>query len=261
MDNGILAHLPRNHPWGKCIQCYDSVPSTNTLARRLAAEGAPEGTVVIAHHQSAGRGRLGRQFHSPAHAGLYLSLLLRPECPPEQLMHLTCAAAVAACDAVEAATGFRPGIKWINDLIAGNKKLGGILTELSISPKTRLVDYAVIGIGINCLRQQFPDALRDIACDLETVTGVPVDREVLAAKLIQSFHQLNLMDKAAIMDRYTHDCVTLGKKITVIQSDTRRNGTALSLDRDGGLTVAFEDGSISTVCAGEVSVRGLLGYL
>jgi BirA family biotin operon repressor/biotin-[acetyl-CoA-carboxylase] ligase len=195
---------------------------------------------------------------------MYLSLLLRPNCPPQELMHLTCAAAVCACDAVEEVTGFRPGIKWINDLVAGTKKLGGILTELSIHPQTHLVDWAIIGIGINCTQQEahFPPDLRSIACSLSMATGTPADPCQLAASLIRYFSQTNLLsDKASLMARYTKDCITLGRKITVMQGQTQYHATALSVDEDGGLIICRDDGTTHTVSAGEVQVRGLFGYV
>lgn len=261
----IQACLPLGHPWYHTIEYHPTIDSTNLRAKALAAGGASEGTVVIADSQTAGRGRLGRSFLSPAGSGIYLSLILRPHCPPSQLMHLTCATAVAACDAVEEALGFRPGIKWINDLVAGQKKLAGILTELSIDPRSGLVDYAVVGIGINCSQQpqDFPPELQDIACSAAMVTGSPTHRSRLTAALIRSFRQMSqtlTTGKADTMDRYRQDCVTLGRQILVIRGDQRLEGRALSLDDDGALTVRFTDGRVDTVLSGEVSVRGLYGY-
>ena len=144
------------------IHYFDTIDSTNTRARELARQGASHGTVLIADHQTSGRGRRGRSFHSPAGSGIYMSVILRPNCSPQELMHLTCAVAVAACDAVETTAGIRPGIKWINDLILQNRKLGGILTEMSVDAKTGMVEYAVIGIGINCSQtpNDFPADIR-----------------------------------------------------------------------------------------------------
>ena len=135
---------------------FETIDSTNTYLKQLAEAGAEGGTAVIAHSQTGGRGRLGRSFHSPAGSGIYLSYLLRPNCKPEGLMHLTCAVAVAMCDAVEKTTGLRPGIKWTNDLVWQKRKLGGILTELGF--ENGLVSYAVVGIGINCTQteEDFP---------------------------------------------------------------------------------------------------------
>ena len=264
MKTHILSHLPPDHPWGQLVYWYKTVPSTNSQAKDMAAKGAPQGTVVLADSQSAGRGRLGRSFCSPAGSGIYMSVILRPSCPPEALMHLTCAVGCAVCDAVEEALGVRPGLKWINDLVVGGKKLGGILTELSIDPKTGLVDYAVVGIGINCNQspEEFPADLRQIACSAAMVIGAAVDRAKLAAAMIGSLERMsrNLGSPAAIMAQYRRDCITIGREITVIRGEERRNGTALSILGDGSLLVQFDNGHTAAVNSGEVSVRGLMGY-
>lgn len=244
------------------IHRFDSLDSTNVRAKAMALEGAPHGTVIIADHQTAGRGRLGRRFHSPAGSGIYMSIILRPECPPTALMHLTCAVAIAVCDGVEDALGVRPGIKWINDLVSGGKKLAGILTELHIAPGSGLVDHAIVGIGLNCNQrpEDFPPELRDIACSAAMITGKPVDREVLIRAIIQRIRTIDLEQKADILHRYRKDCVTLGKEVAVIRGDTMRNGTALDVDENGALVVRFSDGHLEAVDSGEVSVRGLWGY-
>ena len=264
MKQKVLKALPGDHPWQKHIHWYESLDSTNALTKKMAADGAPHGTVVIADHQTAGRGRLGRSFDSPKSSGIYMSVLLRPARRPDKLMHLTCAAAVAICDAVECASGFRPGIKWINDLVAGNKKLAGILTELGFDSQTGMADYAIIGIGINCTQStaDFPPELREIACSLQSATGVPVDRAKLAAAMIRELEKMSreLDEKEAILDRYRGDCVTLGKKVKVLRGEICREGTAIDMDADGGLIVRFDDGAEEAVNSGEVSVRGLYGY-
>lgn len=254
------------HPWRDQIQVFDLVDSTNNLAKALAQQGAPEGTVLIADRQSAGRGRMGRSFLSPGGMGIYLSLILRPACPPQQLMHLTCATGSAMCGAVEHACGIRPGIKWTNDLVVGSKKLGGILTELSLDPKTALVDYAVVGIGINCCQreQDFDEAIRSMACSAEMAAGHPIDRNALAAEMIRALFQMNdilLTRKDALLDAYRTDCITLGKQISVVGGGQTRHGTALNIDADGALVVAFDDGTTGCVNSGEVSIRGLYGYV
>lgn len=266
MKERILSFLPPEHPWQQNLICFDSIGSTNDFAKEIAKQNAPEGTVIVASSQTAGRGRLGRSFHAPAGLGLYFSLIIRPMCRPEQLLHLTCAAAVAVCQACELCTGFRPRIKWTNDLVAGNQKLGGILTELSVSSKTGLVEWAVIGIGINCRhhKQDFPPELQDMACSMLQVTGKDTDPAHLAACLIQSFWGINsllLTDQESIMNAYRKDCMTVGRDIVLLRGDCKRYGTALDIAPDGGLIVRFQDGSMETVQSGEVSVRGLYGYV
>lgn len=244
------------------IEYHQSIDSTNNRAKELARSGAPEGTAVISRAQTAGRGRLGRSFHSPAGQGLYCSLILRPERPPARIMHLTCAVAVATCDAVEVVTGFRPGVKWINDLIAGGKKLGGILTELSVSPSTGLVEWAVVGIGINLSQAEFPPELSEIACSLSQITGSAPDMDKLTHALLKRLMWLSqqlLSRQSDIMECYRRDCVTLGKEIMVMGAESRR-ATALDVANDGALLVDYGDGIPQKINVGEVSVRGLMGY-
>ena len=260
MKHKILEHL-NEHPWHNSIHFFDSIDSTNTRAKILAAQGAPHGTVLIADHQTGGRGRLGRSFLSPAGTGIYMSVILRPDCPPAQIMHLTCAAAVAACDAVEKSVGIRPGIKWTNDLVYGNRKLAGILTELGLSPRGT-VDWAVIGIGINCLQkvEDFDPAIRSFAGSLSMFA--PCDRAKVAAALIEAFSAMDLSRKADIMARYRTDCITVGQEVSLLRgTDPVRHGKAVDIDTDGALIVEFAPGVREVVNSGEISVRGMYGYV
>ena len=143
MKNKIIEHLPDNHPWQKQIFWFDVIDSTNNYAKALAMEGVPHGTVIIADRQTGGRGRLGRSFHSPGGTGIYMSIILRYPGSAEKLMHLTCATGTAMCDAVEEVLTFRPGIKWINDLVVENRKLGGILTEMALNADGTVAKGAV----------------------------------------------------------------------------------------------------------------------
>lgn len=260
--NSIQAALG-THPWAEHIVFFESTDSTNTQAKRMAASGAPEGTILIAAQQTAGRGRLGRQFHSPDGIGIYMSLILRPRCKPEKLMHLTCAAGVAMCDAVEEVLSFRPGIKWINDLVYDRKKLAGILVELLFDSQGN-VDAAIVGIGINCNHrmQDFPPELQSIATSATMITGEKTNRSALAASMIRHLHDMTetLSQPGSIMDQYRRDCITIGQQICVVHGDLIRYGRALSIDDDGGLVVEYDNGEIATVTFGEVSVRGMYGY-
>lgn len=263
MKEQILFHVPGDHPWHSRIHWFDTVDSTNTRAKEMALSGAPHGTVLIADRQTGGRGRMGRSFQSPAGCGVYLSVILRPQCPPDRLMHLTCAAAVAACDAVEAAAGIRPGIKWTNDLVCGSRKVAGILTELiSVGSDT----CAVVGIGINCCQgsADFSEDIRSFAGSLAMVTGRKIDRAAVAAALICALSRMDsilLTEKAALMERYRAGCITVGRDISLVRSDTVRYGHALSVDDDGALVVRFADGTVEAVQSGEISVRGMYGYI
>ncbi len=262
MKQKILSYLSAECPWRDTLHWYSTLDSTNTKAKALAAAGAPHGTVVVADAQTSGRGRLGRSFSSPAGKGVYLSVIVRPACKPEALMHLTCAAGVAACKAVEAAAGFSPQLKWINDLIFEKKKLGGILTELSVNGKTGLVDYAIVGIGINCCQQMqdFPPELRSIATSL-FAAGKAVSPALLTANLIQALCDMDLTNKPALMADYRTRCITLGQDVLVLQGDVKQYAHAVDLTDDGALVVRFSNGNTETVNAGEVSVRGMYGYV
>lgn len=262
MKERILSYTPADYPWKEHLHFFDSLPSTNDRLREMARQGAPHGTVLVADQQTGGHGRMGRPFHSPAGMGVYLSILLRPECPAGELMHLTCAAAVAMCDAVEHAVGFRPGIKWTNDLVCGKKKLGGILTELGLSNRGN-ADFAIIGIGINCTQQphDFPPEIRDIAASLSMVTGKPEDCFRLAASMMDALWRLDLSQKDDILHQYRKDCITIGQEISLVRGETIRHGKALDVDENGALIVAFSDGASEAINSGEVSVRGMYGYV
>ncbi len=266
MKAEILSFLPPDFPWRSRILCYDSVESTNTMAKAMVLQGAPAGTVLIAEEQTGGRGRLGRTFQSPGHMGVYMSVILRPDCLPSELMHLTCAAAVAMCDAVQVSAGFRPGVKWTNDLVYGTRKLAGILTELVIDPGTGRVAGAVVGIGINCLQkpQDFSPELQDMAASLQMIAAEDVSRPRVAAQMILALSRMNdclIAEKSRIMAQYRRDCITLNREISLVRGDEIRHGTAVDIDEDGALIVAFSSGTREAVSSGEISIRGMYGYV
>ena len=266
MKERILSLLSPEYPWKEQFSWLEETDSTNDQLKKLARQGAPHGTVLIADRQTGGHGRLGRAFHSPSGVGIYFSILLRPDCTPGELMHLTCAAAVAMCDAVETAAGFRPGIKWTNDLVYQKRKLGGILTELGLSSKGG-VDYAIIGIGINCSQKEtdFPEEIRGIAASLSMITGKEIDRAKVAAAMMDALHQMDqilLTEKSEILNLYRRDCITIGQDISLLRlGEEVRHGKAVDMDDDGALIVEFSDGRRETVNSGEVSIRGMYGYL
>jgi len=264
MIESILSNIPTPCPWRDTVYWYDTVDSTNTRAKELAKAGALHGTVIIAGNQTGGRGRMGRSFSSPEGMGVYLSVILRPGCTADRLMHLTCVAGVAAMNAVEAVCGVCPDIKWANDLVLGGKKLGGILSELGF--KGNVVDYAIIGIGINCCQkaENFPEELRDIATSILMQTGKKISPAALAGALTEQLFHMDwtlFSKKEQLMDTYRQHCITLGREIVVIQNDTKHTATALDIDKDGGLIIGFDDGTEQTVNTGEVSIRGLCGYM
>ena len=265
MKERILRLVSPEYPWKDRFIFLPETDSTNDCLKKLAADGAPHGTVVLSDHQTVGHGRRGRSFLSPPGVGLYLSILLRPACPPTRLMHLTCAAGVAVCDAVEKSVGFRPGIKWTNDLVFSKRKLGGILTELRLNSQG-LVDYAIVGIGINCCQgpQDFPPEIREIAGSLSMVTGQTVDRFRVAAAELDALYAMSqglLTRQEAMLAQYRKDCITLGQEISLVRGEEVRHGKALDVDGEGALVVLFPDGHTEAVNSGEVSIRGMYGYV
>jgi len=266
MKETILSLVSTEYPWTEQFHWLEETDSTNDQLKEMARQGAPHGTVLIADRQSGGHGRMGRSFLSPGGVGIYFSILLRPRCSPGRLMHLTCATAVAMCDAVEKAAGFRPKIKWTNDLVSGKRKLGGILTELGLSSKGT-VDYAIIGIGINCCQkeQDFAPEIRNIAGSLSMVSGQEIDRAKVAAAMMDALYRMDrilLTGKAKILEAYRKDCITIGQEVSLLRvGEEVRHGKAIDMDDDGALLVQFPDGHVEIVNSGEVSVRGMYGYL
>ena len=251
---------------GRQLLFLDQVDSTNTEAKRQAARGAAEGLVILSDRQSAGRGRAGRSFHSPAGSGLYLSALLRPPLPLDAVAHFTAWTAVAVCDGIEAACGVRPRIKWTNDLVLNGKKLCGILTELGVDRTTGTLDYLVVGVGINVSQQpgDFPEDIRTIATSLSRELGRPVDRAGLAAEVIRALDRMYARfpaDKSAYLEQYRRDCLTVGNPVRLVTPVSSRDAFATGIDSDFRLLVELPDGRTEAVSTGEVSVRGLYGYV
>ena len=259
----VLARLGA-HPWAGQVQVLATVDSTNSALKRMAADGTPGGTVLMADTQTGGRGRLGRSFVSPPGLGLYLSVLLRPKAQAAAVTHATLRAGLAAADAIEEVTGLRPGIKWPNDLVAQGRKLCGILSEMGVEAESGLLDWLVIGIGINCghLPEDFPPELRTTATSLRQWSGQPVARATLAAALIRQLAQLedDLTQPERYLPRYRADCVTVGQRVRVLRAGSSLEAVATGVADDGGLEIQLDDGSRQVVSSGEVSVRGLFGY-
>lgn len=251
---------------GREIICLNNVDSTNNYLKKLAAEGAPEGIVVIADCQVSGRGRIGRSFWSPPGKGVYLSVLLRPKFEPSQLIGITSMTAIAICEAIEAASGIEAGIKWVNDIIAGEKKICGILTEMSIESESGQVQYMVVGMGVNVhhSREDFPDEVLGKATSLAMLGADGVSRPRLAAEMINSMN--NIFDTLPnpgekLWEKYRQRSVTIGRQVKIIKGDTERDAFAEDIKAGGELIVRYPDGTRSTLTHGEVSVRGKYGYV
>ena len=253
---------------GRTLCCLKEVDSTNNYARQLAQQGAPDGTAVLAESQTAGRGRMDRSFQSPQGEGIYLTVLLRPQLPPERLPPVTALAGVAVCAAVERVCGVRPGLKWPNDPVLNGKKLCGILTEVSLEAETGRLQSLVVGIGVNVLQRadSFSPEVREVATSLLQELGRPVSRPRLAAALLEEldrmYTDLQSGDLTAWLAAYRRDCVNLGRTVQLIPfgGGPRETAEAVDIDEEFSLVVRLPGGSVKQVRSGEVSVRGLWGY-
>ena len=251
---------------GRSIECFDRLDSTNLYLKQAVLRKAENGHVVLAEEQTAGRGRCGRVFQSPRGKGLYLSALLMPKVSPAAMIPVTAAAAVAVCNAVERVCGVRPWIKWTNDLVLQGKKLCGILTEMSIESESGALESVVVGIGVNVNQDaaDFEGEVADMATSLKIVLGKTVSRAELAAAIIEELDGLyGRIDTgfAGLLEEYRRDCITLGRQVQILGSGEPRLGTAVDIDDNFGLVVMHGDGSRETVRSGEVSVRGMYGYV
>ncbi len=237
----------------------DEVTSTNALLKDMAAEGADEGRALIAKKQTAGRGRLGRNFFSPKN-GIYLSILLKPDMDFREAMLLTTIAAVAVVEAVREVTGKDTGIKWVNDVYLEGKKICGILTEAVTDVENGKLSYAVVGIGVNITKpsdENFPEELRDIAGFIydgeEPPKGI---MSKLAASIIKKyFKYYEKLPEHSFMESYKQHQILLNKKIFVITSESSKKARVKGVDDEARLLVEYEDGKEEALFTGEVSIR------
>ncbi len=253
---------------GRAVEYRDIVDSTNNLAKRLAAEGCIEGTAVIAERQTAGKGRLGRNWESPSGNGIYISVVLRPDMAPAETQILTLAAATAAAGAIREATGIFTGIKWPNDLVIEGKKVCGILLEMS--SEADRVNYIVLGIGINFSqdREDFPDELKNRATSLKmsAETQAPAEIKqysklsVIRAVLFKLDEAVKLISdgrREEILQSWRKYSITLGRTVGFKLQGIEYSGTAVDITPDGKLSVECMDGVRRNLYSGEVSVSGI----
>ena len=239
------------------ITVAEETRSTNTALRALAEAGAPEGTVYIAQSQTGGRGRMGRSFFSPAGTGLYLSLLLRPvSWKPARAAQLTAAAAAAMCEAIREVTGKEPGIKWVNDILLDGKKVCGILTEASFSMESGVLEYAVLGLGINVYPPEggFPKELGEIAGAVLDAPGEDV-RSRLAGEFLNRFLSCYAHpEDRSFLDTYRRRSVAVGREVTVLSGGHERRAFAYAVDDDCRLLVRCDDGTEQALSYGEIRI-------
>lgn len=249
---------------GQHIRAFEKLDSTNIRAGQLGREGAPHGTLVTAERQTAGRGRRGRMWESPADGSIYMSILLRPRIAPEKAPMLTIVMAYAAACALRRCTGLDVQIKWPNDIIVNGKKLVGILTEMSTEPEG--IRYVVIGVGINVNMKHFPEEIGEKATSLWLETGQAQEREPIVAEIMEQFERcfetfLQKENLEYLREDYNAMLVNCGKEVCILGAQETYRAQALGIDGLGQLRVRRPDGTEEAVYAGEVSVRGVYGYV
>ncbi len=236
------------------VLTFEETSSTNDVAARLGREGHPGGLLVFAEHQTAGRGRFGRRWDSSSHAGLWFSLLLRPQFPLQFWPRLTTWAGVCVAAAVERATGLRTQMKWPNDILFAGKKVAGILTECASDAARGM--FAVVGIGLNVNHDAMPADIAHRAASLREITGRMLDRSALAAEIVGELSARLPAVEAhfpGILAEASRRSSILGNWIRLESADTSFEGHAESLDAEGNLLLRLADGSLRTMTAGEVS--------
>ena len=238
------------------LQTVDCTASTNSDLKLLAQQGAPAGTVLVAGQQTGGRGRRGRSFFSPPGTGVYISLLLRPQLQMQQAVLFTTAAAVAVCRAVEKLTGQNPQIKWVNDVFINGKKVCGILTEAAADLETGMVEYAVLGLGLNVTKPAggFPPEVAKVAGSIFKAPQGNAKNRLTAEVLNQLSNLLQNPAGPDIYNDYKSRQLLLGRKVTFEQNGVQQTATAVDVARDYGLVVQLPNGQ-RVLSSGEVSCR------
>jgi BirA family biotin operon repressor/biotin-[acetyl-CoA-carboxylase] ligase len=242
--------------FGKRIYHFFKTDSTNRVALELGHGGEPEGAVVMAEEQTAGRGRAGRAWHSERAMGIYVTLLLRPKLAPVQAPLLTMMAGLSTHSAVQALTGLAVDLKWPNDLLVRGKKAGGILTEMHAEPGQ--IRFVIVGIGLNVNQEKFPGELADIATSLRVETGKPQSRMELLVRLLREFendyNRLIREGVAGVVARFEAvSSYARGRRVRVTDGTESYVGTTAGLAPEGLLQVTRDDGKVVTVIAGDVA--------
>ena len=247
---------------GKTVHFARETDSTNLWIKRLAKEGAPEGTLALAEFQSAGRGRLGRSWEVPEGTSVMMSILLRPKFEPQYAPMLTLVMGMAVAKAVKK-LGFDVSIKWPNDVVVSHKKICGILTEMGV--RDGKIDYAVIGVGINVNIREFPEEMADKATSLYLESGKEFDRSQIPGLVMEAFEEYYekfaaTCDLSGLKEEYESILANYNQPVRVLAKEPYE-GVARGITDGGELLVEKTDGTIVAVSAGEVSVRGLYSYV
>lgn len=248
---------------GKACLCFDTLDSTNDYGKMLAKQTGVHGTLIVADAQTAGKGRRGRVWQSPKGSSILMSLCLEPNLSTERVAGLTLVMALAVAEAIEQAAGVKPQIKWPNDIVLNGKKICGILTEMCFVQD----HYAVIiGAGLNVNTEHFPEEIETIASSLKKETGKDFAREMLIGAVLKHFEECyeqyeKTGDLTLLKSRYESLLINRGREVQVLDPKGAYTGVAKGITKEGNLVVECPDGTEQEIYSGEVSVRGLYGYV
>lgn len=261
--NELLIELEQSR-LGNNIYYFETIDSTNSYAKKMALDGAVEGTIVLSDEQTGGRGRLGRAWVSPPGTSISMSMLLRPDILPNEAAKITEITAASLANAISKVTGLDVGIKWPNDIIIDNKKVCGILTEMNAELNN--INYVIVGIGINVNIDEFPEEISNIATSLKRIVGKDVSRKDIVINIVKEFEKLYYdFINTGSLDRTVEICkeksVTLGKVVKIINKKETIIAKAIDITENGELVIKKDDGEIINVISGEVSVRGIDSYV
>lgn len=248
---------------GRSCLCFDTLDSTNDYGKELAKHKCVHGTLIVADTQTAGKGRRGRIWQSPKGSTVSMSLCLEPKLPTERVAGLTLVMALAVAEAIAEVADVNPQIKWPNDIVVNNKKICGILTEMCFVDAHYVV---IIGVGINVNTENFPEEIRGIAGSLKIESGREISREKLIAAVMKYFEGFyeqyeQTQDLSLLKECYEAMLVNQGREVQVLDPKAAYTGIAKGITDDGNLVVVCQDGTEREVYSGEVSVRGLYGYV
>lgn len=263
LSEDILAQQLKTVWAGKKIIFLENVDSTNDEAKRRAEAGAAHGTLVVSESQHAGKGRRGRSFDSPKQSGIWMSLIIKDEIEPARASMLTLVMGFATVKAIETVTDLRAQIKWPNDLVLNGKKVCGILTEMSM--QMDCINHIVIGTGINVRNEGFPEEICHVATSIYQESGQKIGRAGLIAEVLKQFEAyyeiyMKTQDLGELMNEYNQCLINRGRQVQVFDPKGSYLGRAIGINAEGELLVETENG-VRKVSSGEVSVRGVLGYV
>lgn len=253
---------------GQNLHFFEETGSTNPDAKRFAEEGEPHGTTVVAERQTAGRGRRGRSWVSPAGKSVYFTIVVRPKFDPDKASMITLVMALSVAEAIQEVTGLPAGIKWPNDIVVNGKKVVGILTELSVTPEMNEIQFLVAGVGVNVNQdsaEEFPEEIRETATSLKIESGRRIARAVLLERILTRFEENyetfeRTLDLSLLKESYEARLAGKDAGVRVLDPAGEYTGISRGINKTGELIVERENGETVLVYAGEVSVRGMLGY-